>query len=39
MRRKQSVGNGVWYISGRHRSRRGQKGRLLPIAGLLGSVA
>ena len=39
MKRKQSVRNSVWYIGGRRRSRRGQKGGFLPIAGLLGSVA
>ena len=39
MKRKQSVRNGVWYIGGRRRSRRGQKGGFLPIAGLLCSVA
>ena len=39
MKRKQSVRNGVWYIGGRRRSRRGQEGGLLPIAGLLSSVA
>ena len=38
MRRKQSVRNGVWYIGGRRRSRRKQKGGFLPIAGVLGSV-
>ena len=39
MNRKQSVKRGVWYIGGRRRKRRGQKGAFLPIAGLLGSVA
>ena len=39
MKIKQSVRNGVWYIGGRRRSRRGQEGGLLPIAGLLSSVA
>ena len=38
MKRKQSVRNGVWYIGGRRRSRRGQKEEFLPIASLLGSV-
>ena len=38
MKRKQSVRNGVWYIGGRRRSRRGQKEGFLPIACLLGSV-
>ena len=39
MKIKQSVRNGVWHIGGRRRSRRGYEGRLLPIAGLLSSVA
>ena len=38
MNRKQSVKRGVWYIDGRRRKQRGQKGEFLPIAGLLGSV-
>ena len=39
MNRKPSVKRGVWYIGGRRRRRRGQKGEFLPIAGLLRSVA
>ena len=39
MNRKQSVKRGVLYKGGRRRRQRGQKGRFLPIAGLLGSVA
>ena len=39
MNRKQSVKRGVWYIVGRRRRQRGQKGGFLPIAGILGSVA
>ena len=39
MKRKQSVKKGVWYIGGRRRRTRGQKGVFFPIAGLLGSVA
>ena len=39
MNRKQSVKRGVWYIGGRRRRQRRQKGEFLPIAGLLGSVA
>ena len=39
MNRKQSVKGGVYYIGGRRRRTRGQKGGFLPIAGLLGPVA
>ena len=39
MNRKQSVKRGVWYIGGRRRRQRKQKGGFLRIAGLLGSVA
>ena len=39
MNRKQSVKRGVWYVRDRRRRTRRQKGRFLPIAGLLGSVA
>ena len=39
MDRKQSVKGGVYYMGGRRRRTRGQKGGFLPIAGLLGPVA
>ena len=35
MRRKQPVGNGVWYIGGGRRSRKGQKGEF--FVNLIGS--
>ena len=39
MNRKQSVKERVYYIGGRRRRTRGQKGGFLPIAGQLGPVA
>ena len=42
MRGRQSVRKGVWYLGSRRRVRRGKKGQrggVLPLAGLLGAAA
>ena len=42
MRGRQTVRQGIWYLGGRRRIRRGkkrQRGVFLPLAGLLGAAA